>query len=279
MAQANSPFLRVSGLTKHFREQSGWLGPILNGAQGTGHVVKAVDDVSFAVEAGETFGFLGESGCGKTTLARTLLRLTEPTAGEAWLDGQSIFEMSPEEVRTTLRPRVRMIFQHPDAVLNPAYTVFMTLNQALRLHTDLDEAARRARARELLEQVNLPASYLDKYPDALSGGQKRRVGICRALATEPDALVADEPFSGLDISLQEQIVDLMQEIQDAHDLTTLLISHDTGLMRHLCDRIGIMQKGRLVEVLPTGKMTPEHCEHPYAESLLRTHFNVRRQSA
>jgi len=279
MAQANSPFLRVSGLTKHFREQSGWLGPILNGAQGTGHVVKAVDDVSFAVEAGETFGFLGESGCGKTTLARTLLRLTEPTAGEAWLDGQSIFEMSPEEVRTTLRPRVRMIFQHPDAVLNPAYTVFMTLNQALRLHTDLDEAARRARARELLEQVNLPASYLDKYPDALSGGQKRRVGICRALATEPDAIVADEPFSGLDISLQEQIVDLVQEIQDAHDLTTLLISHDTGLMRRLCDRIGIMQKGRLVEVLPTGKMTPEHCEHPYAESLLRTHFNVRRQSA
>jgi ABC-type dipeptide/oligopeptide/nickel transport system ATPase subunit len=154
----------------------------------------------------------------------------------------------------------------------------MTLSQALRLHTDLDEAARRARARELLEQVNLPPSYLDKYPDALSGGQKRRVGICRALATEPDAIVADEPFSGLDISLQEQIVDLTQEIQDAHDLTTLLISHDTGLMRHLCDRIGIMQAGQLVEVLPTGKMTPEHCEHPYAESLLRTHFNVRRQS-
>lgn len=275
MNQTTSSFLRVEGLTKHFLEQGGGLQALFDGAQDPSRVIKAVENVSFEVGEGETFGFLGESGCGKTTLARTLLRLTEPTAGAAWLEEKNIFEMAPEEVRTELRPRVRLIFQHPEAVLNPAYTIRMTLEQALRLHTDLDKEGRIARAHKLLNQVNLPSTYLDKYPDELSGGQKRRVGICRALATDPDAFIADEPFSGLDISLQEKIVDLFQEIQQAHDLTVVLISHDTGLMRRLCDRIGIMQEGRLVEVLREGKMTPDHCDHPYAESLLRTHFNVR----
>lgn len=275
MAQSSSPFLRVSGLTKHFREQAGWLSPIFDGAAGSTRTVRAVDDVSFAVEKEEILGLLGESGCGKTTLIRTLLRLTRPTAGDAWLEGKSIFEMSPEEVRTELRPRVRMVFQHPDAALNPAYTVFMVLDQALRLHTSLEAEARRDRAEALLNQVRLPSSYLDKYARELSGGQKRRVGLCRALATRPDAIVADEPFSGLDISLQEQVVDLIRKIQETRDLTLLLISHDTGLMRRLCDRIGIMQDGRLVETLSNGEMSPEHCEHPYAESLLRAHLRTR----
>jgi len=276
MSRSDSSFLEVSGLTKHFREKKGGLlSSVLNGTMDSMLVLKAVEDVSFAVNKGETFGFLGESGCGKTTLARTLLRLTEPTVGEARLEDQNVFGMSPEEVRTQFRARVRMIFQHPDAALNPAYTVRMTLEQALRLHTDLGSAQRTERTEELLNQVNLSPDYLDKYPDELSGGQKRRIGICRALATRPDVIVADEPFSGLDISLQEQIVNLVQEIQETHDLTMLLISHDTGLMRRLCDRIGIMKDGQLLEVLPDGKMTPDHCEHPYAESLLRTHFNVR----
>jgi len=275
MTRTDSSFLEVSGLTKHFRERKGGLSAFLNGTMDSMPVLKAVEDVSFAVEKGETFGFLGESGCGKTTLARTLLRLTEPTAGEARLEGQSIFSMPSEKIRTQFRARVRMIFQHPDAALNPAYTVRMTLEQALRLHTDLSAAERTGRAEELLDQVDLSSDYLDKYPDELSGGQKRRIGICRALSTQPDVIVADEPFSGLDISLQEQIVNLVQQIQERHTLTTLLISHDTGLMRRLCDRIGIMKDGRLVEVLPNGKMTPDHCDHSYAESLLRTHFSVR----
>jgi len=201
MTEADPGLLRASGITKHFRSQDGWLASVLNGEWEASEPVRAVERVSFTLREGETLGLLGESGCGKTTLARTLLRFTEPTAGDAWLDGQSIFEMSPEEVRTELRSRVRMIFQHPDAVLNPAFTVSMTLDQALRLHSDLGDKARTDRIHDLLGDVGLSPTHLSKYPSELSGGQKRRIGICRALLTDPDVIVADEPFSGLDISL------------------------------------------------------------------------------
>lgn len=275
MNRHSSTFLRVSNLVKHFRVSAPWSVPLLDN---TASVVKALDGVSFTVEKGETFGLLGESGCGKTTLARTLLRLIPPTEGEVWLEGRDVLKMSREELRTSFRSRVRMIFQHPDAVLNPACTVFVTLDQALSHHTNLGAEARRQRAEYLLDKVDLAPEYLDKYPDELSGGQKRRVGICRALATDPDVIVADEPFSGLDISLQEQILGVFLEIQEARNLTTLVISHDTGLMRRLCERIGIMQGGRLVQILSTGKITPEHCDHPYAESLLRAHFTAHNAS-
>jgi ABC-type glutathione transport system ATPase component len=270
-----SPLLQVTGLTKHFREQTGWMPSTLNGTAASSGVVKAVRDVSFEVHSGDTYGFLGESGCGKTTLARVLLRLTEPTNGEVLLDGRNVFDMSPEETRTVLRSRARMIFQHPDAVLNPAYTVGTVLDQALRLHTNLSPTARKDRARDLLDQVHLPPDYVSKYAHELSGGQKRRVGLCRALATNPDLIVADEPFSGLDVSLKEQIVGLFQEIQSRHNLTAILISHDIGLIRRLCDRVGIMKEGALVDVLRDGAMAPDDCTHSYSTSLLGTHLEVR----
>jgi len=276
MATSPSPVLRVSGLSKHYQARQSWLASLLASDSQNDEPIKAVDNVSFEVAAGEVFGLLGESGCGKTTLARTLLRLTEPTSGSAWLNGQSIFDMSPDGVRTQLRANTRMIFQHPDAVVNPAHTVSMILDQALRLHTNLDAEERRARSRTLLELVDLPANYLNKYPRALSGGQKRRVGICRALATEPDVIIADEPFSGLDVSLQEQIVHIFQSIQQEKALTVILISHDVGLVLRMCDRVGIMHEGALVDVLDEGAVAPDACSHPYAASLLRAHFATRR---
>lgn len=248
---------------------------LLNGRSAADDIVKAVDDVSFSIEKGKIFGLLGESGCGKTTLARTLLRLTEPTSGTVTLDGLDVFALSAEQVRATLRSRARMIFQHPDAVMNPAYTVSMILDQALRVHTNIDRRGRRERARALLQEVELPSNFLNKYSGELSGGQKRRIGICRALATEPEVIVADEPFSGLDVSLQEHIVDLFREVQRTRGLTVLLISHDVGLVTRLCDRVGIMRKGALVEVLADPRQPASDCDHPYAESLLNAHLNVR----
>jgi len=269
-------FLRVQNLSKHFAEQTGWWTRTLRlGAEPT-RVVKAVDDVSFEMARGETLGLVGESGCGKTTLARVLLRLTEPTAGKAWLEGQSIFDLDDEALRTDFRSKVRMIFQHPDAALNPAYTVMQVLDQALRLHTGLQATERKKRAEELLSQVQLAPSYLSKSAQELSGGQKRRVGLCRALATEPQVIVADEPFSGLDVSLREEIVRLFQRLQAEHNLTVILISHDIGLVERFCDRVGIMKEGRLVEMLAGDQMKPEECSHPYATSLLRTRVQVQR---
>jgi ABC-type dipeptide/oligopeptide/nickel transport system ATPase subunit len=168
-----------------------------------------------------------------------------------------------------------MIFQHPEAVMNPAYTVSMIIDQALRVHTRLGSRQRDKRIQALLDRVDLPSSHLTKYPGELSGGQKRRVGICRALATNPEVIIADEPFSGLDVSLQEQIVHLFQNIQRTQDLTVLLISHDVGLVTRLCDRVGIMRDGSLVEILSGNEATPENCNDEYSASLLRAHIEVR----
>jgi ABC-type glutathione transport system ATPase component len=276
MSTSPTPFLHVEGLTKHFRSNDGWIPRFLNGTSGTSETVKAVTDVSFSVGRGEVYGFVGESGCGKTTLARTLLRLTEPTRGTARVGSTSIFDVPAEAVRMRLRPHLRMIFQHPDAVLNPSCTVGRVLDQALRLHTPLDDVARQDRAEQLLDQVHLPPDYLDKYPGELSGGQKRRIGICQALATDPEVIVADEPFAGLDVSLKEQIVTLFQSIQAERNLTVLLISHDLGIVRRLCDSMEVMKEGRLVEELPSGAMTSEHCSHRYAADLLQTHLELNR---
>ncbi len=230
-------------------------------------LVHAVADVSLDVRAGEVFGLLGQSGSGKTTLVRTLLRLTEPTDGEVFFEGRDVGAMKAAEVRQVLRRRARLIFQHPDAVLNPAFTVAMILDEAIRAHTSLPSPARRARARALLQDVGLPPPYLGKYPHQISSGEKRRVGIARALATDPVLLVADEPVANLDVSLQGQIVELLLRLRQARGMTLVLISHDAGLLSRVCDRLGVMYAGRLVECGPREAVSPEACRHPYTRAL------------
>jgi ABC-type glutathione transport system ATPase component len=236
--------------------------------------IKAVDGVSLTVRSGELLGLLGESGSGKTTLVRTILRLTEPTSGQAWFAGRDIFTMSEAELKTHVRRRLRMIFQHPDAVLNPAYTVKMALEQALSTHTKLQPGERHDRIIDLLQNVGLPAYYLNKHPHELSGGEKRRITICRALATNPAVIFADEPLSGLDVSLQYQVLDLLLRIRQARNLTIVLILHDIGLVQRACDRIAIMYAGRIVELGRTEEVSPRKALHPYTRSLYASHLSI-----
>jgi len=260
-----SALLQARHVTKQFPRRRRWIDRLRRTAP---DLVTAVHRVSLTVNAGEIVGLIGESGSGKTTLARMLVRLTSPTSGDVYFRGQSLAELSGDDVRTTLRRQVRYVFQHPDAALNPAFTVEQVLLQALAAHTALPPAARHARVPALLTDVGLSPSYRESYAHTLSGGEKRRVGIARALATEPLLLVADEPTSGLDVALQRQILALLQRLRDEHGLALLLISHDLGLVRSLCDRVGVMRNGRLVEIGPRDAITPERCQHPYTHRLL-----------
>lgn len=266
--------LQAIDLHTHFVQRAGWMRRLVGRGAAEETVIRAVDGVSFAVQQGEIFGILGESGSGKTTLVRTLLGLTPMTRGEVWFQGKPLHTLPPAERKAMLRRQARLIFQHPDAALNPAFSIAQVLDQALRLHTDLASEARKARMRELLHAVGLPATYLKKHPHELSGGEKRRVGIARALATEPALLVADEPTSGLDVSLQGQILALLRQLRDEQGVTLLLISHDLGLVRSLCDRIAVMQNGRFVEIGTRDELSPERCQHPYTRALLDAHLTL-----
>jgi len=230
-------------------------------------VVRAVDGVDLDVLPGETMGLVGESGCGKSTLGRTILRLLDPTGGTIVFDGADITR-APQKSLRPVRRRMQMIFQDPYASLNPRMTVGATLSEPLEIFGLARTAeARRQRVGALLQKVGLRADAMDRYPHEFSGGQRQRIGIARALAVEPRFIVCDEPLSALDVSIQAQIVNLLQDLQAAEKLTYLFISHDLEIVQHLCDRVAVMYLGKLVELAPAALLYAAP-KHPYTQALL-----------
>jgi oligopeptide/dipeptide ABC transporter ATP-binding protein len=254
------PLVRVRNLRKYFPTGGGWL-------RGRRAYVHAVDDVSFDVAAGETLGLVGESGCGKSTLARCIVRLAEPSAGQLEFDGRDITHGTMRSLKP-LRRDVQLIFQDPFASLNPRKRIRQILGEALNLRQGrADRAAREAEIVALLKRVGLPAAFMDRMPRDLSGGQRQRVGIARALAVRPRLIVADEPVSALDVSVQADILNLLKDLQAEFGLTMVFISHDLGVIRHVSDRVGVMYLGKLVELAPADAFY-EAPRHPYSEALL-----------
>jgi peptide/nickel transport system ATP-binding protein len=242
--------------------------PIKSGIVLDRHVgdVKAVDDVSLAIERGETFGLVGESGCGKSTLGRAILRLYQPTAGRILFDGRDVTNLSERELRP-LRRRMQMVFQDPFASLNPRHSVGRIVGEPLRVHGLSGRRGIGARVRELLETVGLPPDAASRYPHEFSGGQRQRIGLARSLALNPDFIVCDEPVSALDVSIQAQIINLLETLQRDFELTYLFIAHDLAVVRHISDRIAVMYLGSIVEVSPAEELY-DNPLHPYTISLL-----------
>jgi len=252
--------LEVSDLKKYFDTST-----LFDQLFGNPSSIRAVDDISFSIGENETFGIVGESGCGKSTLARSILRLLEPTDGEVVYQGNSIMTIDNEELRE-LRRELQIVFQDPQSSLNPLRTIRRTIEHPMKLHNIGTEAERPERISELIEAVGLETRHLDRYPHELSGGQQQRVGIARALAVNPEVIVLDEPVSGLDVSVQAQILNLLKDIQEDLGIVYILISHDLSVVSHLCNRVAVMYLGELVDVGPTEKVFDPPF-HPYTQVL------------
>ena len=251
--------LEIRNLKKYF--------PIGEGLFSRGkEMVKAVDDVTLAVRDGETLGLVGESGCGKSTLGRTILRLIEPTAGEVIFQGKNLLSMSQRELRD-MRREMQIIFQDPYASLNPRMRVGDIVGEGLEIHKLAKGKAKRQRVMELLHQVGLREEHYDRYPHEFSGGQRQRIGIARALAVSPKFIVCDEPVSSLDVSIQAQIINLLQELQEKMHLTYLFISHDLRVVEHISHRVAIMYLGKVVEIADSETIYRD-AKHPYTRALL-----------
>ena len=251
--------VEVLDLTKNYAVRRGFLSRV------AGHV-RAVDGVSFAIPRRRTLGLVGESGCGKTTTGRLLLRLVEASAGRVRFDGREVLEMSRGELRA-LRRRAQIVFQDPFGSLNPRMTVAAALAETLRIHRIAEGAAAQRRMHELLELVGLRPEHARRYPHEFSGGQRQRIGIARALSVSPEFIVADEPVSALDVSVQAQILNLLMDLQRDLGLTYLFIAHDLGVVRHVSDRIAVMYLGRIVEHAGADELFREPL-HPYTQALL-----------
>ncbi|MCE5171953.1 dipeptide ABC transporter ATP-binding protein [Paenibacillus profundus] len=251
--------LQVRNLKKHYPIRQG----LLNKQVGS---VKSVDGLNFDIYEGETFGIVGESGCGKSTTGRSVLRLIEPTEGEVWFQGRNLMELSSKELRL-LRPDMSMIFQDPYASLNPRWTVQRILEEPLQTHQSLRTSERKQHVQELMERVGLSSFQANRFPHEFSGGQRQRVGIARALALNPKFIVCDEPVSALDVSIQSQVLNLMQDLQEQSKLTYMFISHDLSVVKFLCTRVGVMYLGKMVELAPKRKLYANPL-HPYTKALM-----------
>ena len=229
-------------------------------------VVRAVDGVSLDIEQGETFAIVGESGCGKSTLARLLLRLIEPTGGEVWYDGEDLADLDEGRMRA-LRRDLQFVFQDPFSSLNPQMSVGALIEEPLRVHNIGTQEGRRARVAGLLTRVGLTPAHADRYPHEFSGGQRQRIGIARALATGPTVLIGDEPVSALDVSIQAQVVNLLEDLKDEFGLTLIVIAHDLAIIRHMADRVAVMYLGEIVECASVETLYQQPL-HPYTETLL-----------
>jgi oligopeptide transport system ATP-binding protein len=259
VSERGADLVQVQGLTKHFPLRGGFWGK-------TRGVVRAVDDISFTVRAGETLGLVGESGSGKSTTGRLLLRLLDPTAGHVRFNGREVFALRGEALRA-LRQEMQIVFQDPYGSLNPRMTVGRILLEGLEPRAIASRQEREDEVRRLLELVGLRASHRDRYPHEFSGGQRQRIGIARALAVNPRFLVADEPVSALDVSIQAQVLNLLLGLQQQLGLTVLFIAHDLAVVRHMSDRIAVMYRGKIVELADSQAIYDDPL-HPYTRTLL-----------
>jgi len=260
---ANGPtdnILEVTGLKKYFHIGGGFL------SKNSALTIRAVDDVSFAVRRGETFGLVGESGCGKTTLGQTIIRLYNPTEGKIVFNGADISQMGANELRKHRRG-MQMIFQDPSASLDPRMTVGSIISEPLNIFGVGSKEERRERVRELLRVVGLNSYFVNRYPHEFSGGQRQRIGIARSIALNPELVICDEPVSALDVSIQAQVLNLLRKLQDDLNLTYLFIAHNLAVVAHISDRVGVMYLGKMVEIGESRAIT-EHPKHPYTQALI-----------
>ena len=250
----NRNLVEVQHLVKHFRVED------------SEAVLRAVDDVSFQIGAGETLGLVGESGCGKSTVGRCVLRLYEPTAGEVLFEGRNILDLAPSELQK-LRREMQIIFQDPYASLNPRLSILSIVSEPLKIHGISNKTEQRDRVADLLKRVGLDPNYMNRYPHEFSGGQRQRLGIARALALNPKLIVCDEPVSALDVSVQAQVVNLLQDLQSEFGLTYLFISHGLAVVEHISDRVAVMYLGKIVEIADARDLYSDPL-HPYTKALL-----------